>query len=86
MTVYVCSFVHNSAMLNQAVYTKSQGACECLIAWARNAARFVNLGICDFEEIEKEIRNKVYDGNFECDEIIWFCIDEYTVYIMKQEV
>lgn len=86
MIVYVCTFIRNGEMLDQAVYTKSQGARECLVAWARNAAKRVNLGICDFEEIEKEIRNKVHYGNFENHERIWFCIDEDTIYVMKQEV
>lgn len=86
MTAYVCTFIRNGEMLDQAVHTKPQEACECLVAWARNAARCVNLGICDFEKIEREIRNKVYSGNFEYQEKVWFCVDEDTIYVIKQEV
>lgn len=88
MTVYVCSFVRDNGegLIEQAVYTKSEAACEHLIGWLKNAARYINLGICDFEELEKQIRAETYYGEFDYGKKIVYGVDEFLIYIMKVEV
>ena len=85
MTVYVCSLVRKE-LIEQVVYTTSQAACEHLIFWLKKVARDINLGICDFEELEKQIRAEIYNGKFDYGKKMIYGIDEFLIYIMKVEV
>lgn len=85
MTVYVCSLVREE-LIEQVVYRASQAACEHLIFWLKKVARDINLGICDFEELEKQIRTEIYYGKFDYGKKIIYGVDEFLIYIMKVEV